>query len=87
MLIGAFTLNQAYNVVQDYELLIKSWWTKHQDPLRTLFRSQFRNNDFLLGVSPRRFNLSSAHIYKEEQGKWVINEMSRINSKVQCAKC
>ena len=75
-LIGAFTLDQAYIVVQDYELLIKSQWTKHQDPLRIPFRSQFRNIDSLLGAPPCRPNLSSAKIYKEDKGKYVVNKMS-----------
>ena len=44
-LIGGFTIDQLYTIVQDYKLLIKSRWKKHQDPLRTLFRSQFRNNN------------------------------------------
>jgi hypothetical protein len=50
--------------VQDYELLIKSRWTKHQDPSRIPFRSQFRNNDSLLDVPPCRPNPGSAKIYK-----------------------
>jgi hypothetical protein len=64
-----FPLDQVYTIVQDYELLIKSRWTKHQAPLRIPFRSQFRNNDFLLGASPYRPNPSSAKIYKEDKGK------------------
>jgi len=31
MFIGVFTLDQAYIIVQDYELLIKIQWTNHQD--------------------------------------------------------
>ena len=78
-LIGAFTLDQTYIVVQDYELLIKSWWTKHQYPLRIPFRSQFKNNDYLLGAPPYRPNPSSAQIYKEVKGKQVVNEISRLS--------
>jgi len=86
MLIGSFTLDQDCTIVQDYELLIKSRWTKHQNPFRTLFRSRFRNNNFLLGVAPRRYNPSSTQIYKEDKGKQVINEMFKMSLKVQCAK-
>jgi hypothetical protein len=39
MLIGAFTLDQDCTIMQDYELLIKSRWTKHQNPFKILFRS------------------------------------------------
>ena len=35
-LIYAFIIDQTYNVMQDYELLIKSQRTKHQD-LRIIF--------------------------------------------------
>ena len=44
-LINGFTLDQFYTIVQDYKLLIKIRWKKHQDPLRIPFRSQFRNNN------------------------------------------
>ena len=59
-LTSAFTLDQAYTVVQDYELLKKSQWTKHQNPFKTSFRFQFRNNGSLLSASPCRPNPSSA---------------------------
>jgi hypothetical protein len=59
-LICAFNIDQAYIIVQDYELFIKSRWTKHQDLFRTFFRSQFINNNLLLGAPPYRFSSSSA---------------------------
>jgi len=59
-LIGGFTLDQAYTVVQDYELLVKSQWIKCQNPRITPFRSQFRNDGFLLGAPSYRLNLSGA---------------------------
>jgi len=86
-LIGVFTLDQTYTVMQDYKLFIKSRWTKHQDPLRILFRSQFRNNDSLLGASPCKLNPSSAQIYNEDKRKRVFNEMSRLSLEIQCVKC
>lgn len=43
MLIDVFTLDQANNIVQDYELLTKSQWKKHQDPCSTFFRSYLRS--------------------------------------------
>jgi len=86
-LIGVFTLDQAYTVAQDYKLFKKSRWTKYQDPLRILFRSQFRNNDFLLGAPPCKLNPSSAQIYNEDKRKRVINEMSRLSSEIQFVNC
>ena len=44
MLLSVFTLDQTYNVLQDYVFFIKSQWTKHQDHPSTTFKSQFRNN-------------------------------------------
>ena len=55
-LIGDFTLDQAYIVIQDYELLIKNQQIKHQDPHNTPFRSQFRNASSLLGAPLYRPN-------------------------------
>jgi hypothetical protein len=81
-LIGVFTLDQAYTIVQDYELLIKSRWTKHQDPHRIPFKSQFRSNDSLLDAPSYRSNPSSAHIYKEDKGKQVVNKTSRLSLEV-----
>lgn len=66
-LIGAFTLDQAYTIVQDYKLFAKSQWIKCQDPHLTPFRSQFMNDDSLLGASSYRLNSSSAQIYREDK--------------------
>ena len=82
-LLGAFTLDQTYIVVQDYKLLAKSQWIKWQHPHRAPFRSQFMSDDSLLGASSRRLNPNSAQIYREDKGKKVINEMFRMSSEVQ----
>jgi hypothetical protein len=68
-LINGFTLDQFYTIVQDYKLLIKIRWKKHQDPLRIPFRSQFRNNNSLLCALLCIPNFNSAQIYKEDKEK------------------
>jgi hypothetical protein len=37
---------------------------------------------YLFGAPPYRPNPSSAHIYKKDKGKQVVNEMSRLSSEV-----
>jgi len=52
-----------------------------------LTRSQFRSSDSLLGAPPYRPNPSSAQLCKKDKGKRVVNEVSKVSSKVKCINC
>ena len=58
------------------------------NPLRIpLEVSQIRHNGPLLDALSCIFNTRNAYIYKEDKGNQANNEMSRLSSKVWCAKC
>jgi hypothetical protein len=41
----------------------------------------------LLGAPPHRSNPSSAQLCKKDKGKRVVNEVSKVSSKVKCTNC
>ncbi|KAJ6888273.1 hypothetical protein NC652_029341 [Populus alba x Populus x berolinensis] len=84
---GVSTLNQAYTLVKDYKLVTKNQWNNHQDSYSIPTRSQFRSSDSLLGAPPHRPNPSSAQLCKKDRGKQVVNEVSKVSSKVKCINC
>jgi hypothetical protein len=84
---GVSTLDQAYTLVKDYKLLTKNQWINHQDPYSIHTRSQFRNNDSLISAPPHKPNPSSAQLYKKKKDKRVVNEVSKVSSKVKCTNC
>ena len=59
----------------------------YQDPYNIPIRSQFRSSDSLLGAPPQRPNPSSAQLYKKDKGKRVVNEVSKVSSRVKCTNC
>ena len=84
---GVSTLNQAYTLVQNYKLVMKNQWMNRQGSYSIPTRSQFRNSDSLLGAPPHRPNPSSAQLCKKDKGKRVVNEVSKVSSKVKCTNC
>jgi len=84
---GVSTLNQAYTLVQDYKLVTKNQWMNHQGSYSIPTRSQFRSSDSLLGAPPYRPNSSSTQLCKKDKGKRVVNEVSKVSSKVKCTNC
>jgi hypothetical protein len=79
---GISTLDQACTLVQNYKLATKNQWKNYQDPYSIPTSSQFRSSDSLLGAPPHRPNPSNAQLYKKDKGKRVINEMSKVSSRV-----
>jgi hypothetical protein len=84
---GVSTLNQAYTLVKDYKLVAKNQWKNRQDSYSIPIRSQFRSSDSLLGAPLHRPNPSSAQLCKKDKGKRVVNEVSKVSSKVKCTNC
>jgi hypothetical protein len=84
---GVCTLDQAYTLVQNYKLVTKNQWKNRQDSYNIPTRSQFISSDSLLGVPPHKPNHSSAQLYKKDKGKQVVNEVSKVSSRVKCTNC
>jgi hypothetical protein len=85
---GVSTLDQACTLVQNYKLATKNQWKHCQDSYSIPTRSQFRSSDSLLGAPPHRPNPSSAQLYKKDKGKRVVNEVSKVSSRVfECTNC
>ena len=53
----------------------------------TPFRSQPSNNNYILGVPPRKPNHLISHIPKEDKGKGIFHKAPKITSRIQCFKC
>ena len=84
---GVSTLNQAYTLVQDYKLVMKNQRMNRQGCYSIPTGSQFRSSDSLLSAPPHRPNPSSAQLCKKDKGKRVVNEVSKVSSKVKCINC
>lgn len=53
---GVSIIDEAYILVENYKLVMKSQWRRHQDTCSIPPKSKPCNNNFLLGVPPRKPN-------------------------------
>jgi len=86
MLNSVSTLDEAYTLVQNYNLVIKSQWTRRQDTRNTPSRSRPGSNNFILGAPPRKPNPLISQIPREDKGKGIFHEAPKT-SRIQCFKC
>ena len=84
---GATTLDQAYDFARNCELASKSiFWQRSE--LRSIptnpqpFGSKSR-----LALPPPKVNPNNTLLGKDDNGKAVVNEPSRLGSHLQCFKC
>jgi hypothetical protein len=84
---GVSTIDQACTLVKYYKLVTKNQWINRQDPYSIPTKSQFRSNDSLISAPPHKHNPISAQLYKKEKDKRVVNEVSKVSSKVKCTNC
>jgi hypothetical protein len=87
MLRGVSTLDKAYTLIQNYNLVTKSQWMRRQDTSSTPSRSQFGSNNSILGAPPRKPNPLISQIPREDKGKGIFHEAPKITSRIQCFKC
>ena len=87
MLRGVSTLDEAYTLVQNYELVTKSQWTRCQDTRSIPSRSQSGSNNSILGAPPRKPNPLVSQIPRDDKGKGIFHEAPKITSRIQCFKC
>jgi hypothetical protein len=83
---GVSTLDEAYTLVQNYDLVTKSQWTRRQDIRNTPSRSQPGSNNSILGAPPRKPNPLISQIPREDKGKGIFHEAPKT-SRIQCFKC
>jgi hypothetical protein len=83
---GVSTLDEAYTLVQNYDLVTKSQWTRCQDTRNTPSRSQPGSNNSILGAPPRKPNPLISQIPREDKGKGIFHEAPKT-SRIQCFKC
>lgn len=76
-----------YTLVQDYELVTKSQFTKHIETWNTTTKSQSPSNKSLLEPPPFKPNPSGASLARDGKGKGVASESHKMHSRVQCFKC
>lgn len=76
-----------YTLVQDYELVTKSQFTKHTETWNTTTKSQSPSNKSLLEPPPLKPNPSGASLARDGKGKGVASESHKMHSRVQCFKC
>jgi hypothetical protein len=81
------TLDEAYTLVQNYDLVTKSQWMRHQDTRSIPSRSQLGSQNSIWGASPRKPNPLISQIPREDKGKGIFHETPKITSKIQCFKC
>jgi hypothetical protein len=84
---GVSTLDNAYTLVQNYDLVIKSQWTRHQDTRSIPSRSQPGSNNSILGAPPRKPNPLIFQIPREDKGRGIFHEAPKITLRIQCFKC
>ena len=84
---GVSTLDEAYTLMQNYELVIESQWTECQDTCSIPSRSQPNNNNSLLGDSPSKPNSTIFRILREDKGKVILHVTPNMTSRIQCFKC
>jgi hypothetical protein len=82
------TLDEAYTLVQNYDLVTKSQWTRRQDTRSIPFRSQPGSQNSIWGAPPRKPNPLIFQIPRDQdKGKGIFHEAPKITSKIQCFKC
>ena len=84
---GVSTLDNVYTLVQNYDLVTKSQWTRHQDTRSIPSRSQLGSNNFILGAPPHKPHPLISQIPGEDKGKGISHEAPKITSRIQCFKC
>lgn len=84
---GMSTLDEAYILVQNYELVIKNQWTGHQITCSIPPRSQPDNNNSSLGDSPRKPNPTISQMPREDKGKVILYVTPNMTSMIQRIKC
>jgi hypothetical protein len=84
---GVSTLDNAYTLVQNYDLVTKSQWMRHQDTRSIPSRSQPGSNNFILGGPPRKPNPLIFQILREDKGRGIFHEAPKITLRIQCFKC
>ena len=83
---GVSTLDEAYTLVQNYELVTKSQWTRRQDTRSTPSRFQSGNN-YILGAPPCKPSPLISQIPREDKGNGIFHEAPKLTSRIQCFKC
>ena len=79
---GVSTLDEAYTLMQNYELVIESQWTECQDTCSIPSRSQPNNNNSLLGDSPSKPNSTIFQILREDKGKVILHVTPNMTSRI-----
>ena len=83
---GVTTLGEAYNLARNCELASKSIFWKHSELQNVSTNLQPFGSKSRLALPPK-VNPNSISIEKEDKGKCVVNEPSRLGSRLQCFKC
>jgi hypothetical protein len=86
-LCGITTLDQAYTLVQDYELVTKFQFSRPTDTRNITTKSQPSTNNFMLRPPSLKPNPNSAPLVKDNKGKGIASETPKLHSTVQCFKC
>jgi len=83
---GVSTLDEAYTLIQNYDLVTKSQWTRCQDTRNAPSTSQPGSNNSILGTPPRKPNPLISQIPREDKGKVIFHEAPKT-LRIQCFKC
>nr|XP_023900366.1 uncharacterized protein LOC112012220 [Quercus suber] len=83
---GVTTLREAYELARNCELASKSIFWRRSEPRSVPTNPQPFGSRPRLALPPK-VNPNSTPIEKEDKGKGVVNEPSRLGSRLQCFKC
>ncbi|GLT62496.1 hypothetical protein SLA2020_351330 [Shorea laevis] len=83
---GITTLDEAYTLVQDLSWS-KAQFTRFIGTQNTTTKSRCSGSDSLRGPPPLKPNPNGAPPIKDDKGKGVASETSKLRPRVQCFRC
>jgi hypothetical protein len=78
---GVTSLDQAYELAMNCELAAKSFFVRRSDTRNTTTYPQSSS------YRPPKANPASAPLGKDDKGKGIVNEPTKLGSCLQCFKC